>query len=67
MAGFYVVDRSGQPCFYAETHEAAIEWATSCAPRKPPKGFRWDIYRNDGQRVAIVRYSPSLAIEQVAA
>ena len=57
MTGFYVCDRSGQPCYYTETQDAAIQWASNSAPRNPPKGFRWDVYRNDGRKVATLRYN----------
>ena len=56
MIGFYVV-RGGSVYHYADTQQSAIDWATNAAPRNPPKGFRWEVWRNDGVRVAVLTYN----------
>ena len=57
MTTYYVM-RRGMAHYYAETMEAAIDWATGAAPRNPPRGFAWEIWSNAGEKVATVRYSP---------
>ena len=60
MAGYYVM-RNGAAHYHADTQQAAIDWATGACPRKPPRGFKWEVWSSDGERVAIIR--PTAALE----
>jgi hypothetical protein len=64
VSGFYVMQRDAC-CYHSASLEDAIDWATRTAPRKPPRGYRWDIWSSDGERVAIVRFAPLPAVEYV--